>query len=95
MDAAPPTYEHAVVRDYWSLVAPHLGLQDLLNATLVCQAWNKIFSRALWGSPLRHFKAEDFVHQGQRLYLMLQVSEVDGLRRSPLALRQDIAEYTA
>lgn len=64
----PPTYESAVSRDIWVLVAPHLlssgsRIGDLHAACLVSRRWHEIFIPYLWGDPASHFEGEQ---EGER-----------------------------
>ncbi|KAI1908184.1 hypothetical protein LOZ65_006683 [Ophidiomyces ophidiicola] len=59
MEAFPPSYEHATVRDVWALIAPYIPSTDLYAACLVSKAWYDVFSPFLWGMPTSHFGADD------------------------------------
>lgn len=51
----PPSYETAVSREAWSIIAPWIPSRDLCSACLVCQKWYSIFVPFLWGDPASHF----------------------------------------
>ncbi|KEF62811.1 uncharacterized protein A1O9_00784 [Exophiala aquamarina CBS 119918] len=51
----PPSYETAVSREAWSIIAPWIPSRDLCSACLVCQKWYSIFIPFLWGDPASHF----------------------------------------
>lgn len=51
----PPSYESAVSREAWSIIAPWIPSRDLCSACLVCQKWYSIFIPFLWGDPASHF----------------------------------------
>ncbi|KAF1833798.1 hypothetical protein BDW02DRAFT_598741 [Decorospora gaudefroyi] len=59
MDDLLPSYESAIRRDPWILVAPYLPSQDLCSATLVCKKWHGIFTKSLWGNPASHFGVQN------------------------------------
>ncbi|KAF2756281.1 hypothetical protein EJ05DRAFT_512806 [Pseudovirgaria hyperparasitica] len=50
-----PSYDHAVSRDHWNLVARYIRSRDLCAAVLVCKEWYRILQPHLWGSPASHF----------------------------------------
>lgn len=59
MDDALPSYETAITKDHWKIVAGYIPSRDLCNAALVCQKWHEIFAPQLWGNPASHFGAQN------------------------------------
>ena len=57
--AVPPSYDEAVTRDYWSLIARYIDGPDLCEASLVSRSWHQIFAPCLWGNPASHFGTEN------------------------------------
>ncbi|EXJ60165.1 hypothetical protein A1O7_04317 [Cladophialophora yegresii CBS 114405] len=55
----PPSYESAVSREAWTIIAPWISSRDLCAACLVCQKWYAIFVPFLWGDPASHFGIEN------------------------------------
>ncbi|KAL2404920.1 hypothetical protein ABEF93_008261 [Exophiala dermatitidis] len=51
----PPSYESAVSRETWSIIAPWIPSSDLCSACLVSRKWYSIFVPFLWGDPASHF----------------------------------------
>lgn len=51
----PPSYESAVSREAWTIIAPWIPSGDLCSACLVSQKWYSIFVPFLWGDPASHF----------------------------------------
>jgi hypothetical protein len=51
----PPSYESAVSREAWTIIAPWISSRDLCAACLVSQKWHSIFVPFLWGDPASHF----------------------------------------
>ncbi|EXJ94761.1 hypothetical protein A1O1_03159 [Capronia coronata CBS 617.96] len=61
----PPSYESAVSREAWTIIAPWIPSSDLCSACLVSQKWYSIFIPFLWGDPASHFGiANDAVYVG-------------------------------
>jgi hypothetical protein len=59
MEDVPPSYESAVDRDVWKIVAPWIRSRDLCSVVLVCKDWNAVFAPLLWGDPSSHFGWDD------------------------------------
>jgi len=59
MEDVPPSYEFAVDREVWRIVAPWIPSSDLCSACLVSKKWHSIFIPFLWGDPASHFGAEN------------------------------------
>ncbi|EXJ73741.1 uncharacterized protein A1O5_03503 [Cladophialophora psammophila CBS 110553] len=55
----PPSYESAVSREAWTIIAPWISSSDLCSACLVSQKWYAIFVPFLWGDPASHFGIEN------------------------------------
>ncbi|KIY03230.1 uncharacterized protein Z520_01697 [Fonsecaea multimorphosa CBS 102226] len=55
----PPSYESAVSREAWSIIAPWISSSDLCSACLVSRKWYSIFVPFLWGDPASHFGIEN------------------------------------
>ncbi|KAK5362411.1 hypothetical protein LTR20_002297 [Exophiala xenobiotica] len=51
----PPSYENAVSREAWPIIAPYIPSRDLCSACLVSRKWYAIFVPFLWGDPASHF----------------------------------------
>ena len=67
MEAAPPSYESAIVINPWSLIAQYIPSNDLCSAALVCEGWHAIIAPHLWGNPASHFGTENDRVYGQSL----------------------------
>lgn len=66
MNDIPPSYEAAVQRDYWIIIAEYLhSSDDLCAASRVCKRWHQIYSPLLWGNPASHFGTENDRVYGQ------------------------------
>jgi hypothetical protein len=65
MDDVPPSYETAMTRDYWSIVANYIPSHDLCTAALVCRRWHEIFASQLWGDPASHFGTQNDMVYGK------------------------------
>jgi hypothetical protein len=59
MEDVPPSYEFAVDREVWRIVAPWIPSSDLCSACLVSKKWHSIFIPFLWGDPASHFGVEN------------------------------------
>ncbi|OCK85192.1 leucine rich repeat protein [Lepidopterella palustris CBS 459.81] len=55
MEDAPPSYETAITKDHWKIIAQYIPSRDLCSAALVSQKWHEIFAPHLWGNPASHF----------------------------------------
>lgn len=64
MDTILPSYESAVDRDAWTIIAHYIASSDLCAASRVCRRWHAIFVPLLWGHPTAHFGAENDVVYG-------------------------------
>lgn len=59
MEDVPPSYDSAVSRDPWAIVAPFILSADLCSAALVSRNWHSIVNPLLWGSPTSHFGTDN------------------------------------
>ncbi len=59
MEDVPPSYEFAIDREAWHIIAPWIPSSDLCSACLVSRKWHSIFIPFLWGDPASHFGAEN------------------------------------
>ena len=59
MEDVPPSYDFAVDREVWKIVAHWIPSSDLCSACLVSNKWHSIFIPFLWGDPASHFGAEN------------------------------------
>nr|OQO22674.1 hypothetical protein B0A51_16502 [Rachicladosporium sp. CCFEE 5018] len=82
MEAAPPTYELATLRDPIAIIAPYIASTCLSSAALVSRSWHEVFTAQLWGNPSSHFDIED-----DQLYAALSTF-VRNLRNVRLATRK-------
>ncbi|KAL8762637.1 MAG: hypothetical protein Q9184_001391 [Pyrenodesmia sp. 2 TL-2023] len=63
----PPSYEAAIQRDYWTIIARYVqSSDDLCSASRVCKKWHRIYAPLLWGNPAAHFGNEN-----DRVYVAL------------------------
>lgn len=82
MDDVPPSYESAIQRDYWSIIAKYVhSSADLCAASRVCRRWHQIYTPLLWGNPASHFGTEN-----DRVYVALTRFK-RSLKRVRLAVR--------
>ena len=67
MENIPPSYEVAVARDPWTLIAPYIPSADLCALNRVNRAFHHVFAPCLWGNPASHFGTEnDRVYGGNK-----------------------------
>ncbi|KAI7977712.1 hypothetical protein EIK77_009252 [Talaromyces pinophilus] len=59
MDAIPPSYEHAIMKDALAIIADYIPSADLCSASLVSRRWHAIFNPHLWGDPASHFGTQN------------------------------------
>ena len=59
MEDVPPSYQSAINREAWIVIAPYIPSKDLCSACLVCKKWHNIFIPFLWGDPASHFGIEN------------------------------------
>ena len=66
MENVPPSYEIAIARNPWQIVAPYISSNDLCALNRVNHALHKVFAPYLWGNPASHFGTEN-----DRVYVAL------------------------
>jgi hypothetical protein len=59
MEDVPPSYQSAIDREAWTVIAPYIPSKDLCSACLVCKKWHYVFIPFLWGDPASHFGIEN------------------------------------
>jgi hypothetical protein len=59
MEDVPPSYQSAIDREAWNVIAPWIPSGDLCSACLVSRKWHSIFAPFLWGDPASHFGIEN------------------------------------
>ncbi|KAL4881436.1 hypothetical protein BJY04DRAFT_188898 [Aspergillus karnatakaensis] len=59
METVPPSYESAITRDAWPIIAEYIPSSDLCAVTLVCRRWHVVFMPFLWGNPASHFGTDN------------------------------------
>ena len=59
MEDVPPSYQSAIDKEVWKIVAPWIPSSDLCSACLVSKKWHTIFIPFLWGDPASHFGAHN------------------------------------
>lgn len=67
MEAIPPSYELATVRDAWTIIAHYIPSADLCAASLVSRRWHQIFVPFLWGNPASHFGTDNDAVYGETI----------------------------
>lgn len=68
MDAIPPSYEYAIMKDALAIIANYIPSADLCSASLVSRRWHAIFNPHLWGDPASHFGTENDAVYGNKLW---------------------------
>lgn len=63
MENIPPSYEVAVARNPWRLLAPYVRSPELCTLNRVSRELHQVFAPSLWGNPASHFGTE-----GDRVY---------------------------
>ena len=59
MDNIPPSYEVAVARNPWALIAPYIPSAELCALNRVNHGLHHVFAPCLWGNPASHFGTEN------------------------------------
>ena len=59
MENIPPSYEVAVARNPWSIIAPYIPSAELCALNRVNQELHHVFAPYLWGNPASHFGTEN------------------------------------
>lgn len=58
MENVPPSYDTAIARDPWVIIAPFVPSTDLCALTRVNRKFHHVFAPCLWGNPASHFGTE-------------------------------------
>lgn len=66
MENIPPSYEIAVARNPWGLIAPYIPSPELCALNRVNHELHHVFAPCLWGNPASHFGTEN-----DRVYVAL------------------------
>lgn len=66
MDIIPPSYESAIARNPWHVIAPYIPSAELCALNRVNRALHEVFAPYLWGNPASHFGTEN-----DRVYVAL------------------------
>ena len=66
MENIPPSYEAAVARNPWQIVAPYIPSPELCALNRVSRSLHEVFASYLWGNPASHFGTEN-----DRVYVAL------------------------
>ena len=89
MENIPPSYEIAVARNPWGLIAPYIPSAELCALNRVNHELHQVFAPCLWGNPASHFGTEnDRVYGGnkRKLYrnnILTLSSRLDTLQKDP------------
>ena len=59
MENVPPSYDAAMARNPWSLIAPYIPSSALCALNRVNRELNNVFAPCLWGNPASHFGTEN------------------------------------
>ena len=66
MENIPPSYESAIARNPWGIIAPYIPSADLCALNRVNRELHQVFAPCLWGNPASHFGTEnDRVYGGR------------------------------
>lgn len=65
MDMIPPSYETAIARSPWGIIATYIPSGDLCALSRVNHELNETFAPCLWGNPASHFGTENDRVYGQ------------------------------
>ena len=77
MENIPPSYEIAVARNPWGLVASHIPSADLCALNRVNRELHHVFAPCLWGNPASHFGTENdrvyggYPSEAMSIYLLI------------------------
>ena len=66
MENIPPSYDAAMARNPWSLIAPIIPSAELCALNRVSRELHNVFAPCLWGNPASHFGTENDRAYGQR-----------------------------
>ena len=84
MDNIPPSYEIAVARNPWRIIAQYIPSTDLCALNRVNKNLNDVFAPYLWGNPASHFGTEN-----DRVYVALT-----RFKRTLKRVRRSVRELT-
>lgn len=59
MENIPPSYETAVARNPWGLIARYIPSAELCALNRVNHELHQVFAPCLWGNPASHFGTEN------------------------------------
>ena len=59
MENVPPSYDAAMARNPWSLIAPYIPSAELCALNRVNRELHDVFAPCLWGNPASHFGTEN------------------------------------
>lgn len=59
MENIPPSYDTAIARNPWSLIAPFVPSTELCALNRVSSEMQNVFAPYLWGNPASHFGTEN------------------------------------
>ena len=59
MENIPPSYESAIARKPWQIVAPYIPSTELCALNRVNRGLHEVFAPCLWGNPASHFGTEN------------------------------------
>ena len=65
MENIPPSYELAVARNPWTIIAPFVPSAELCALNRVSRELHYVFAPYLWGNPASHFGTENDRVYGQ------------------------------
>jgi len=66
MENIPPSYEVAIARNPWRIIAPYIPSAELCALNRVNRRLHQVFAPCLWGNPASHFGTEN-----DRVYVAL------------------------
>lgn len=66
MENIPPSYEAAIARNSWHIIAPYIPSAELCALNRVNRKLHEVFAPCLWGNPASHFGTEN-----DRVYVAL------------------------
>ena len=82
MENIPPSYEAAVARNPWQILAPYIPSAELCALNRVSRRLHEVFAPYLWGNPASHFGTEN-----DRVYVALTRFK-RALKRVRLSVRE-------
>ena len=88
MENIPPSYQVAVARNPWGIIAPYISSADLCALNRVNRELHRVFAPCLWGNPASHFGTEndrvygDYPSKAMKTYLLIWTSCIDTLQKN-------------